>query len=415
MGLDGRISYKLLVGGIFAVLIFSLVGSQQAMAGGDPDISMFKCLSDETGTSCDTAEGSVGSILREVGQSSFFKITATLNFGTIENVVVQDKLPQGLVFLSSTFDGNSYDPVTGVWDIGTMSSGEASTRSLLIEFTAKSGACGFDLVNKATLAIEDDQSFNNEDSATVLIVSDLLAEDVLALKAKQTSFLADFKELDCPLLGGGGHEPPTIGMNLAGNYQIVPDGIGIDGQFWTVTENFHEDFELVQMLTSTHTISNRIYCANGVNTCNHITLSSAPYGTDINSAIWKVSADKNFLGELTITVDDPDSYLGDTTCTSQVQAEKYWFTTCTIDFKISTPGMMLGVQVWDIYGGVRNFYFNDGIEIIDTYGYPYVDTEYEQSLDVPRLCLSDDPDKRTSCAFAEKVQLEIERAERLLT
>jgi len=413
MGLVGRISYKFLVGGIFAVLIFSLVGSQQAMAG-NPDIVMFKCLtSDGTIGGCDTVEGSVGSILREVGQSTFFRIDATLDFGTIENVKVQDKLPSGLVFLSSTFDGNGYDPVTGVWDIGTMA-GEGSTRSLIIEFQAKTATCGFDILNTATLAIEDEQSFNNVASATVLVVADLLAEDVIALK-EQGSTLEDFRELDCPLLGGGEHEPPTIGMNLAGNYQIVPDGIGIDGQFWTVTENFHEGFELVQMLTSTHTISNRIYCANGVNTCNHITLSGAPYGTDINSALWKVSADKNLLGELTVTKDDPDGYLGVTTCTSQVQAEKYWFTTCTIDFKISTPGIMLGVQVWDTYGGVRNFYFNDGIEIIDTFGYPYVDTEFEPPLDVPRLCLADDPDKRTSCAFAEKVQLEIERAERLLT
>jgi len=216
--------------------------------------------------------------------------------------------------------------------------------------------------------------------------------------------------------GGSGHEPPTIGMNLRGNNQVVPaKGIGIDGQFWTVTQDFHVDFELVEMLSSEHTISNTIFCSKGVNTCNHITLSAEPYFSDINSAIWKVSADKNDEGVLTVTKDDPDGYLGDTTCTSQVQAEKYWFTSCTIDFLKPMPGMMLGIQVWDTYGGVRNFYFNDGIEIIDTYGYPSVDTEFESSIDVPRLCLADNPDKRISCAFAKKVQIEIERAEKLLS
>ncbi len=116
-----------------------------------------------------------------------------------------------------------------------------------------------------------------------------------------------------------------------------------------------------------------------------------------------------------MTKDDPDGYLGDVDCSAQILSEKYWATSCTIDFLLSTPGgMMLGIQVWDTYGGVRNFYFNDGIEIIDTYGYPSVDTEFEQSLDVPRLCLVDNPDKRISCAFAKKVQLEIERAEKLL-
>jgi len=212
----------------------------------------------------------------------------------------------------------------------------------------------------------------------------------------------------------GGHEPPTIGKNLAGDQQMVTNGICIDDQCWTVTENFHEDFELVEMLTSPHTISNKIYCANGVDKCNHITLSAEPYGTDINSALWKVSVDKNSQGELMVTVDDPESYLGDTACTAQIIEKKYWGTLCTIDFKKPTPGMMLGVQVWDTYRGVRNFYFNDGIEIIDTFGYPSVDTEFESSIDVPRLCLVDNPDKRTSCAFAEKIQLEIERAEKLL-
>jgi len=214
--------------------------------------------------------------------------------------------------------------------------------------------------------------------------------------------------------GGGPNEPPTIGKNSAGTKQMVENGICIDAQCWTVIENFHEDFELVEMLTSPHTISNTIYCANGVDKCNHITLSAEPYGTDVNSAIWMVSLDKSFEGKLTVTKDDPDNYLGDTTCTAQIIEKKYWGTSCTIDFLKPTPGMMLGVQVWDTYGGVRNFYFNDGIEVIDTYGYPSVDTEFESLIDVPRLCLVDNPDKRTSCAFAEKIQLEIERAEKLL-
>jgi len=390
MGFDGRFSYKFLVGGIFAVLIFSLVGSQQAMAG-IPDWGIDKFVSS-------TTEGGSGSILLEEGDTGFFRIVVTPVEGSGIPIVL-DQLPSGLQFVDSTPSQGTYDEDTGVWSVGFI---EGTPRSLLIEFEVLSGTCGSELVNIASLdpEIEDNNDANDSDSATVGVVQNL-----------------ENLEENCPSTGGGEHEPPTIGKNLAGDQQVVPaKGICIDDQCWTVTENFHEDFELVQMLTSTHTISNTIYCNFGVNTCNHITLSGAPYGTDINSAIWKVSADKNFLGQLTVTVDDPDGNLGDTTCTSQVQAEKYWFTSCTIDFNLQTDGgIMLGVQVWDSYGGVRNFYFNDGIEIIDTYGYPSVDTEFEPPLDVPRLCLADDPDKRTSCAFAEKVQLEIERAEKLLT
>jgi len=390
MGLVGRFSYKFLVGGIFAVLIFGLVGSQQAMALVEPDIEIKKSVRP-------IAEGSFGSIISlEEGETGLFRIEANrVTEATISSVIVLDKLPSGLEFVSSS-SPDDYNPDTGIWDVGDIT--EGSFRSLIIEFKVKTSTCGSDLKNTASLDPPDqDRTGDTNDSAFAIV------------RVQPSGEL-------CPTGDGvGGHEPPTIGMNLRGNYQIVPDGICIDDQCWAVTENFHEDFELVQMLTSTHTISNKIYCSNGVNTCNHITLSGAPYGTDINSALWKVSVDKNFLGEITVTKDDPDGYLGDTTCTTQVQAEKYWFTSCTIDFNLGTDGgIMLGVQVWDTYGGVRNFYFNDGIEIIDTFGYPSVDTEFEPSLDVPRLCLSDDPDKRTSCTFAEKIQLEIERAEKLL-
>jgi len=374
-------------------------------------IDINKCVtSSESGagkTGCGIGEGSSRSILLEEGETGFFRIEANRVSvaKTTTGVFVQDKLPLGLRFLDTVNpnfenDGISYNPNTGVWNVGDII--EGSFRTLIIKFEVLSGTCDSDLVNTAFLNPKDQDKtgdFNDQATSTV-------------------SVIPSEEEKECPSLptGGSDHEPPTIGMNLRGNYQVVPEGICIDGQCWTVIENFHEDFELVEMLTSTHTISNTIYCSKGVNTCNHITLSGAPYGTDINSALWKVSADKNLLGELTVTKDDPDGYLGDTTCTSQVQAEKYWFTTCTIDFNLGTDGgIMLGVQVWDTYGGVRNFYFNDGIEIIDTYGYPSVDTEYEPPLDVPRLCLADDPDKRISCAFAEKIQLEIDRAERLLT
>ena len=431
MGLDGQISYKLLVGGIFAVLIFSLFGAQQAMAGNGADINIDKCLtSDGTGVTCKTAEGSVGSILRAEGQTGFFRIDAINEGSSISNVVVLDKLPNELQFVSSnagTFPhGNSYNPSTGVWDVGTIS--EGSTSTLLIEFIVKSRTCGSEILNTASLTSGDSSSTNDVASATVLLVDNFLNEDVIALQ-KSGSTLEDFKELDCPSTtsGGGTADPPTIGMNARGSEQMVINGICIDVDdcwevncddndgCWTVTQNFHEDFDLVTLLTGVHTISNTIYCSKGVDTCNHITLSSSPYGTDINSAIWKVSVDKNFLGEITVTKDDPDGYLGVATCTAQIVGEQYWATSCTIDFKLGTPGMMLGVQLWDTYRSDRNFYFNHGIEIIDTYGYPHVDTEYESTLDVPRLCLADNPDKRTSCTFAEKIQLEIERAEKLLS
>ncbi len=79
MELDGRISNKLLVGGIFAVLIFGLVGSQQAMAGNElppePDIDINKCVasSESDARNRCTSEGCARSILLEEGDTGFFR------------------------------------------------------------------------------------------------------------------------------------------------------------------------------------------------------------------------------------------------------------------------------------------------------------------------------------------------------
>ena len=70
--------------------------------------------------------------------------------------------------------------------------------------------------------------------------------------------------------GNSGHEPPTIGKSLDGVRQVVNGGMAIDDQTWTVTQGYHQEFELLQMLTSPHTISNVINCSKGVQYCNYI-------------------------------------------------------------------------------------------------------------------------------------------------
>ena len=106
MELVSRFSNNLLVGGIFAVLIFGLVGSQQAMAGvenGSLDIEITKTVS---------AEGSSGSILLpfEEGEFGSFEITATdVVDGFSLSVLVQDKLPGGLRLTGFSPSKGTYD------------------------------------------------------------------------------------------------------------------------------------------------------------------------------------------------------------------------------------------------------------------------------------------------------------------
>jgi len=124
--LDRRISNKLLVGGIFAVLIFGLVGSQQAMAGNGADLRINKCVTDLTTggpgnvniVEC-ASEGSARSVLLlEEGETGFFRIDIEKNgFSDISNVIVQDKLPAELKVISFSQNGIDYDPDTGEWDV----------------------------------------------------------------------------------------------------------------------------------------------------------------------------------------------------------------------------------------------------------------------------------------------------------
>ena len=178
MELDRRISNKLLVGGIFAVLIFGLVGSPQALAGienGNGDIEIKKCVAfteSEAGNSgCIINEASARSIIiLEEGDTGFFRIEANkVNEASVSSVIVQDKLPAGLEFVRThSLDGNSYTSSTGVWDVGSLS--EGSFRSFIIEFKVLSGTCGSDIENTATLTSSDITGDSNDsDSATVSV------------------------------------------------------------------------------------------------------------------------------------------------------------------------------------------------------------------------------------------------------
>ncbi len=215
--------------------------------------------------------------------------------------------------------------------------------------------------------------------------------------------------------GSGPHEPPTIGKNLKGTKQQVDDGICIDFTCWTVTMNYHQEFELYEMLSGTHTISTTVYCNNGVEKCNYVALAINPYNSDIRSAVWKVSIQKDHLGEWVLSVDDPEGYLGEITYSVQIINDKFLQVSFTIDFKHKDiPPMQLAVELRDIKHGLRVFYFNDGVQFKDSHAYPYVETKFEPPLEIEPLCLNEDSTYRHSCAFAKVREWTIGNAEQAM-
>jgi len=195
---------------------------------------------------------------------------------------------------------------------------------------------------------------------------------------------------------------PTIGKSKDGK-QVVENGICIDITCWTVIEDYHQDFELVEMLSdSIHTISTTVFCQQGVNKCNYAAFGVSPYGTNINDSVWKIILQKDHRDNWTMKVIDPDGYLGEVTSTTQIVNDgRHLSASVTIEFKKPTPGMILNIEVRDSGGGYRDFKFNDGIEIVDAYAYPSIETSYEYPLEIESLCLYENPNKRYTCAFAK--------------
>ena len=96
-----------------------------------------------------------------------------------------------------------------------------------------------------------------------------------------------------------------------------------------------------------------------------------------------------------------ENNLGEVTATTQIVDNRYLTASATIEFKKPTPGMILNIEVRDSKGGYRDFKFNDGVAIVDSYAYPFIETSYEKPLEIEPLCLNENPDKRYTCAFAK--------------
>ncbi len=214
--------------------------------------------------------------------------------------------------------------------------------------------------------------------------------------------------------GGGPDEPPTIGVDTAGILQVTC-GVAFDGQCFTITAPFHEEFKLYEMMSGTHTISITIFCDNGVTTCNYAAIGIMPYSESMDNTTWKIEVYKDFEGNLTTEITDPEGFLGTVTVTTQTIDDKFWVVSFTVDFKNKDTGpMMFGVQARNDQNAVRNWYLNEGVEFKDSDAYPSILTEFEDSLEIDSLCLNEDPTDRYSCAFAEIRDRAIQLAEETL-
>ena len=102
-----------------------------------------------------------------------FTVTATNNGPEVgTGVSVNDLLPAGLTYVSSTPSVGTYTPGTGVWAVGTLANGASATLALVATATTVSP-----VINTATITTTstDSNGLNNSASATVNVLDANLA------------------------------------------------------------------------------------------------------------------------------------------------------------------------------------------------------------------------------------------------
>ncbi len=217
--------------------------------------------------------------------------------------------------------------------------------------------------------------------------------------------------------GGGGAVgqtgAPTIGVDGDGR-QIVPCGVKFGVQCFTISAPFHEEFELFEMMSGTHTISITMWCPKGVSDCAYAGIGVMPYSASMDNPTWIIEVYKDFEGNITVVKTDPEGFLGAVTVSDRIEGT-FWVTSFTIEFKnIDTDPMMFGVQARTQNGNVWNWYLNEGVQFKDSDAYPSIDTVYDDLLEIDSLCLDEDPTYRYSCAFDTVRERAIQVAEETL-
>ena len=346
------------------------------------------------------------------------------NSGTIE----MNSILSGTAILQNIDSASFTNTISGIITISGSNSPQGQlhnqddasfTNSGTITITGTDGQSG-------QLRNQHDSSFTNYGTVTITGVNDNSGQlrnnnnGLIVNNCGTITFVSisgnPIQEEECEILPTSGtstaYEDPTIGKTRNGK-QVVENGICIDINCWTVSADFHQDFELVELLSdSIHTITTTVFCQNGVNKCNYVAFGVSPYGTNINDSVWKIILQKDHRDHWTMKVNDPNGYLGEVTTTTQiVNDNRYLAASATIEFKKPTPGMILNIEVRDSGGGYRDFKFNDGVEIIDAYAYPFVETSYEPNLEIKPLCLNENPNKRYTCAFDKVRDWTIKNAE----
>lgn len=122
-------------------------------------------------------------ILKEVnnstpieGESIAYTVTVT-NPGEFiaTGIQVTDQLPSGVTYINHTVTQGTYNPNTGIWNIGTIADGDSTSVTLTLNATVNNGTLGNVITNSASITElneSDPDLNNNSESAGITVVNE---------------------------------------------------------------------------------------------------------------------------------------------------------------------------------------------------------------------------------------------------
>ena len=256
----------------------------------------------------------------EYGDYVYWTIVVTNSGPDIaHNVIVQDKLPTGLVYISDDSEGE-YDHQTGMWNVGILDVGEEAS----IEICTLVNKTGV-LVNKVNVtALEYDYDLeNNQDNESVEVEPSADIEVIKSVNNTSPNYL-DLVKWTVIVKNNG----PDTATNVEVQEQL-PDGLILinltvskgkyEDDLWTVGSLEKDEvqrLEIISKVNKTGNITNIVvasgeeYDSNSTNNEDNETIN-VPYAVDIE-VIHEVNNSNPYFGEeitwmITIKNNGPDN------------------------------------------------------------------------------------------------------------
>ena len=263
-----------------------------------------------------------GDATPDEGDTVTFQIEVTNNGpDAATNVSLIDQLPAGLTYVSDTGAGGVYDPVTGLWSIGTLASG--ATATITISATVNVGEGGNTITNITTAATGDqpDPSTAGDDLVESVVVND--AVDLVTLKAlasgNATPAVGDTVTFEIVVVNNGGGQATNVSLT-----DSLPAGISFTGS--TVSQGSYDEttgvFDIGTLNVgdvATLSLTGTVDAGQGGNTITNVTTAAtgdqmdpSTVGDDLDASVDVVDNTTDLVTVKTLASGDTTPDEGDT-------------------------------------------------------------------------------------------------------